>query len=352
MGRLRLGFFEFSSAPHSQFVFLVPNGKRRMLKAYQQQNGGLKGVTVGEGESPPAGALWLDMLNPTLEERRKVDKFLGLELPTRADMEEIEISSRLYQEDTTLFMTAMVMAQTDTDLPTADAVTFVLTPERLVTIRYIDPQPFRTYALRCERSVVNAARGEFVLMQLLDAIIDRMADILEKTGADVEIISAEIFSPVSHKMGTRDFQGILRRLGQKHGLTSKMRESLLTIMRMLTFLTQSVDNKHNKETRTHVKTLVRDVQSLQDHSSFVATKVSYLQDGTLGLINNEQNNIIKIMSVASIVFLPPTLFASIWGMNFHHMPELDETWAYPVAVVIIIISGILPYVYFKRRGWL
>jgi len=323
-----------------------------MLKAYQQQNGGLKGVTVGEGESPPAGALWLDMLNPTLEERRKVDKFLGLELPTRADMEEIEISSRLYQEDTTLFMTAMVMAQTDTDLPTADAVTFVLTPDRLVTIRYIDPQPFRTYALRCERSVVNAIKGEFVLMQILDAIIDRMADILEKTGADVEIISAEIFTPVSHKMGTRDFQGILRRLGQKHGLTSKMRESLLTIMRMLTFLTQSVDNKHNKETRTHVKTLVRDVQSLQDHSSFVATKVSYLQDGTLGLINNEQNNIIKIMSVASIVFLPPTLFASIWGMNFQHMPELDETWAYPFAILVIIISGILPYLYFKRRGWL
>ena len=323
-----------------------------MLKAYQQQNGGLKGVTIGEGETLPAGALWVDMLNPTLEERRKVDKFLGLEMPTRADMEEIEISSRLYQEDSTLFMTAMVMAQTDTDLPTADAVTFVLTPERLVTLRYIDPQPFRTYALRCERSVVNAGRAEFILMQLLDAIIDRMADILEKTGADVENISAEIFSPVTQKMGKRDFQSILRRLGQKHGLTSKMRESLLTIMRMLTFLTQAIDNKHNKDARAHVKTLVRDAQSLQDHASFVATKVSYLQDGTLGLINNEQNNIIKIMSVAAIVFLPPTLFASIWGMNFHHMPELDEVWAYPVAIVMIVISGILPYVYFKRRGWL
>ncbi len=323
-----------------------------MLKAYQQQNGGLKGVTIGEGESLPAAAIWLDMLNPTLEERRKVDRFLGLELPTRADMEEIEISSRLYQEDSTLFMTAMVLAQTDTELPTADAVTFVLTAERLVSMRYIDPQPFRTYALRCERSVVNAGRAEVVLMQLLDAIVDRMADVLEKTGADVEAASAEIFSPATHKMGTRDFQGILRRLGQKHGLTSKMRESLLTIMRMLTFLTQSLDNKANKDVRAHVKTLVRDVQSLQDHSSFVATKVSYLQDGTLGLINNEQNNIIKIMSVASIVFLPPTLFASIWGMNFHHMPELDQGWAYPVALVIIIISGILPYVYFKRRGWL
>jgi magnesium transporter len=324
-----------------------------MLKAYQQQNGGgLKSVSIGEDDALPAGAIWLDLLNPTLEERRKVDRSLGLEMPTRADMEEIEISSRLYQEDSTLFMTAMVLAQAETELPTADAVTFVLTPERLVTVRYIDPLPFRSYALRCERSVVNAPRAENVLMQLLDAIIDRMADILEKTGADVENISAEIFSPIIHKMGKRDFQSILRRLGQKHGLTSKMRESLLTIMRMLTFLTQAVDNKHNKETRAHLKTLVRDVQSLQDHSSFVATKVSYLQDGTLGLINNEQNNIIKIMSVASIVFLPPTLFASIWGMNFHHMPELDESWAYPFAIVVIVISGILPYIYFKRRGWL
>jgi len=323
-----------------------------MLKVYQQQNGGLKAVTVGEGEAIPAGALWLDLLNPTPEERRTIDKTLGLEMPTRADMEEIEISSRLYQEDSTLFMTAMVMAQTETDLPTADAVTFVLTPERLVTIRYIDPQPFRTYALRCERSMVNANRAEMVLMQLLDAIIDRMADILEKTGADVEIISAEIFSPTSHKMGSRDFQSILRRLGQKHGLTSKMRESLLTIGRMLTFLTQAIDNKHNKDARAHVKTLVRDAQSLQDHASFVATKVSYLQDGTLGLINSEQNNIIKIMSVAAIVFLPPTLFASIWGMNFQFMPELDEIWGYPLALVGIVISGIMPYIYFKRRGWL
>ena len=131
-----------------------------------------------------------------------------------------------------------------------------------------------------------------------------------------------------------------------------MRESLLTIGRMLTFLTQSTDNKAQKDVRGHVKTLVRDVQSLQDHSSFVATKVSYLQDATLGLINNEQNNIIKIMSVAAMVFLPPTLMASIWGMNFHHMPELDWEWAYPMSIVVMIVSAVLPYLYFKRRGWL
>jgi len=249
-------------------------------------------------------------------------------------MEEIEISSRLYQEGESQFMTAMVLAQTDTEVPTADAVTFVLTPERLVTIRYIDPQPFRTYALRCERSLINVNRPDMVLMQLFDAIIDRVADILEKTG------------------GARDFQGVLRRLGQKHGLTSKIRESLLTIGRMLTFLTQAVDNKQHKEVRAHLKTLVRDVQSLQDHSTFLAGKLSYLQDATLGLINGEQNNIIKIMSVAAIVFLPPTLLASIWGMNFQFMPELNEIWAYPVALGLIVVAGLLPYLFFKRRGWL
>jgi magnesium transporter len=323
-----------------------------MLKAYQHQNGGLKGVSVGEGETLPAGAIWLDLLNPTLEERRKVDQTLGLEMPTRADMEEIEISSRLYEEGHNLYMTAMVLAQTDTDLPTSDAVSFVMTPERLVTIRYIDPQPFRTYSLRCDRALVHVGRAELVLMQLLDAIVDRMADILEKTGSDVEVVSTEIFAPGSHKMGTRDFQGILRRLGQKHGLTSKMRESLLTIGRMLTFLTQAIDNKAQKDVRAHVKTLVRDVQSLQDQSVFVASKLSYLQDATLGLINNEQNNIIKIMSVAAMVFLPPTLFASIWGMNFHFMPELDEVWGYPLSIGIMIVSAVLPYIYFKRRGWL
>ena len=323
-----------------------------MLKAYQQQNGGLKGLTIGEDDALPPGTIWVDLFNPTLEERRKVDRAFGLEMPTRADMEEIEISSRLYEENSSLFMTAMVLAQTDTDLPTADAVTFVLTPERLVTVRYIDPQPFRTYALRCERAVVSASRAELVFLQILDAVVDRMADVLEKTGGDVEIISAEVFAPGQHKAGTRDFQSLLRRLGQKHGLTSKMRESLLTIGRMLTFLTQSLDNKAHKDVRAHVKTLVRDVQSLQDHSTFVATKVSYLQDATLGLINNEQNNIIKIMSVAAMVFLPPTLFASIWGMNFHYMPELDWVWAYPISIFVMITSAVLPYLFFKRRGWL
>lgn len=325
-----------------------------MLKAYQQQNGGLKGVIVdGDGPLPP-GTIWVDLYNPTPDERRKVDNSLRMEMPTRADMEEIEISSRLYQEDGGLFMTASVLTQMDTELPVSGAITFVLTAERLVTIRYIDPQPFRTYALRCDRSVVAATRPDAVLMQLLDAIVDRMADILEKTGADVEAISREIFEP-SATLGYRsdkDFQNVLQNLGRKYDLTSKMRESLLTIGRVLTFLNQAFDNKFNKDARIHVKTLSRDVMSLQDHSSYLSGKLTFLLDATLGLINIEQNTVIKIMSVAAIVLLPPTLFASIWGMNFQYMPELSAPWGYPLAVVVMIVSGVLPYLFFKRRGWL
>nr|TFG54121.1 MAG: magnesium transporter [Hyphomicrobiales bacterium] len=325
-----------------------------MLKAYQQQKGGLKSVVV-EGEAAlPVGALWLDLINPTPDERRKVDINLAMEMPTRADMEEIEISSRLYQEDGGLFMTATVLTQTDTDLPISGAITFVLTAERLVTIRYIDPQPFRSYALRCERSTVTASRADSVLMQLLDAIIDRMADILEKTGADVEAISREIFEP-GPALGYRsdkDFQNVLQNLGRKYDLTSKLRESLLTLSRILTFLNQALDAELNKEARVHGITLSRDVASLQDHSTYVSGKLTFLLDATLGLINIEQNTVIKIMSEAAIVLLPPTLLASIWGMNFQYMPELSQPWAYPVALVTMAVSGALPYLFFKRRGWL
>jgi len=324
-----------------------------MLKVYQPQNGGLKGSVIAEGQELPAGALWIDLINPTLEERQAVDRGLGAELPTRADMAEIEISSRLYQEDDALFMTALLLSQAESEQPQSDAVTFVLARERLVTIRYIDPQPFRSYAARCERTAVHAAKAETVLMQLLDAIIDRMADVLERTGAEVEAVSREIFEQSrTRKPRNEDFQNVLRRLGHKYDLTSKMRESLLTVGRMLTFLSQAIDGKANKDVKTHLKTLSRDVFSLQDHSSFVSNKLTFLLDAILGLINIEQNNIIKIMSVAAMVFLPPTLIASSYGMNFQHMPELDWAWGYPIAVGAMIVSGILPYLFFKRRGWL
>jgi len=324
-----------------------------MLKVYQQQNGGLKGVALSEGDAIAPDAVWLDLLSPTNEERRKVGELLGIEMPTRADMEEIEVSSRLYQEEGGIFLTALIISNSETENPSADVVSFVLSRDKLVTIRYIDPQPFRTFAMRCERGSVTPQKAEMVLMALLDVIVDRMADVLERAGAEIEALSKEIFQPAEGtNLQSKDFQNVLRRLGRKHDLTGKMRESLLSISRVLSFLSPAMEGKPNKDVRVHIKTLTRDVQSLQDHTGFLGGKLNYLLDATLGLINIDQNNIIKIMSVAAIVFLPPTLFASIWGMNFQAMPELHSVIGYPVALVIIVISGILPYVWFKRRGWL
>jgi len=323
-----------------------------VLKAYQLQSGGLKGAEILEGAPIAPDAIWIDLYNPSVAERQAVNGLLGMELPTRADMEEIEVSSRLYTEDGGVFMTALVLSKADSDRPVADVVTFVLAREKLITIRYIDPQPFRTFAARCERTMVVAPKAEGVLNALLDVIVDRMADVLERVSAEVESISQEIFSANAPGSGRRDFQGVLRRLGARHDLTGKMRECLLTLSRMLTFLSAAIDSKATKEARAHVKSLTRDVQSLLDHSSFIASKLGYLQDGTLGLINNEQNNIIKIMSVAAMVFLPPTLIASIYGMNFHYMPELDWPLGYFVSIVLMVISAVVPYLWFKRRGWL
>ena len=190
-----------------------------------------------------------------------MDQFLNMELPTRADMEEIEISSRIYQEDGGLFMTALVLANTDSERPGADAVSFVLAHDRLITLRYIDPQPFRTFAARCDRTTMAVGKSEMVMMGLLDAIVDRMADVLERVGAEVETISREIFEhDPNAPPGRRDFQDVLRRLGRKNDLTGKTRESLLSITRVLSFLTQTMAAKPNKDVKAHLKTLTRDVQ--------------------------------------------------------------------------------------------
>jgi magnesium transporter len=322
-----------------------------MLKAYRLNDGALKGSTVAPGQTISDDVLWLDMLDPTDGERHAVDRCLGMALPTRADMEEIEASSRLFLRDGGAFMTVLAVANSESQNPVADAITFVLAHQKLVTIRFIDPQSFRTLAARCERETVTATCAEDVLMTLLDLIVDRMADALERIGAAVDEISREIFNPeLSSGQSTTNFQDVLRRCGQKNDLTGKVRESLLTIARMLSFLSHETEGKSLKDVRSRIKTLTRDIQSLQDHSSHVTTRLGYLLEATLGLINIDQNNIIKIMSVSALMFLPPTLIASL--VNFKFMPQLDWTFGYPLTLALMVGSAVMSYFYFRRRGWL
>lgn len=303
----------------------------------------------------PAAALWLDLYSPTAEETRAAEAFLGVTLPTKEEMEEIEASSRVYVEDDGLFMTTSIVSKTETEYPESASVTFVLAKDRLLTIRYSEPMPFNTFPARAERQSGMWNTADYLLVGILEAIVDRTADILERVGADVDSLSRESFDKPRHNQALehKDFQQLLVRLGRQNDLIGKVRESLIGFSRILTFLTQTLEGRPGgKELRSYNKTITRDVASLADHTNFLSNKVTFLLDAILGMINLEQNRIIKILSVATTIFLPPTVMASIWGMNFHNMPELGWSWGYPMALLAIIVSAAIPAIFFKWRGWL
>ncbi len=301
----------------------------------------------------PAGVVWIDMIRPTGDEERLVESAIGINVPTHDEMQEIEASSRLYQEDGGLFMTATVLSKTDSDEPVARPVTFILAGSRLVTIRYTEPRSFEIYAARCQKPGADEdAAG--ILTGLLDAVIDRAADTLERLSAEMDALSTKVFMPRAARRETElAYQDVLREIGRKGELNAKIQESLLSIGRLTTYLAQAMmDRKPPKDVRGRIKALSRDVASLTDHAHFLADRVTFLLDATLGMISNEQNTIIKIVSIATLVFLPPTVIASIYGMNFQAMPELAWPWGYPFALSLMVVSAVLPYTVFRRIGWL
>ncbi|WP_088345645.1 MULTISPECIES: magnesium/cobalt transporter CorA [Rhodomicrobium] len=318
-----------------------------MITAYVRNNGTLTPVAVEKGRPLPADAIWIDLYGPTKEEESLAEEALGVELPTREEMREIEISSRLYQENGALFMTVTVMTQVEGDNPEAEPITFVLIGQRLATIRYANPMPFRVFASQCQRQAELGLSGETILVGLLDAIIDRLADVLERVQHDMNQVSRKIFSREK-----TDFEEVIRTIGHAEGLTSRSRESLVSIGRVLSFLSRPNEVKPNKALARALKTLSRDVLSLSDHSSYLANNITFLLNAVLGMSNIEQTDIIKIFSVMAVIFLPPTLIASIYGMNFQYMPEIGWSFGYPVSIIMMILAGVLPYLYFKRRGWL
>ncbi|HZF31062.1 MAG TPA: magnesium/cobalt transporter CorA [Gammaproteobacteria bacterium] len=318
-----------------------------MITGYVADDGRLR--AVGDALASLADVVWIDLLSPTDEEERALEARLGIDVPTREEMEEIEVSSRLYLEEGAVFMTATLPARTDTDDLLMGPVTFVLASDKLITVRYHEPRAFRTFPQRAEKVSLGCADGDDVLVALLEATVDRLADILEGVERDVDGISREIF----RAEGKRDLNKVLQQIGRKGDLGSHIRDSLVSIQRVAGFFGHvEAQQKNDKELRSRIKTLTRDVQSLTDHSSFLSQKITFLLDATLGMISIEQSNVIKIFTIAAGVFLPPTLIASIYGMNFVHMPELRWMYGYPLACVLMLLSAILPWWWFKRRGWL
>ncbi|MGO4836255.1 magnesium transporter CorA family protein, partial [Rhizobiaceae sp. 2RAB30] len=293
-----------------------------MIKAFVIDQDRLR--LVGDLSTSSSQVVWADLVSPTKDEEAQIEAWIGVEIPTREEMEEIEISSRLYVEDGVYFMTATLPAHSEGDDPIISPVTFVLAGNRLVTIRYHEPRAFQTFPIRAEKASIGCTNAETILIGFLEAIVDRLADVLERASRDVELLSKDIFNPTETKASKRDrsFQLLLKQLGRKESLTSNMRDSLATLQRLSGFMAHATgQNKNGKDVRARVKTLSRDVASLADHSSFLSQKITFLLDATLGMINIEQNAIINIVSLAAVVYLQPNLDASFNGMNFYVMPE-------------------------------
>jgi magnesium transporter len=325
-----------------------------MLSVFAPSAGSLKKLETLDLTALPEDAVWLDLKSPVPGEDKAVERLVGIEIPTREDMQEIEISSRLYVENGARYMTATLMCGTDGSNPRTAPVSFILTAHRLVTVRYDEPKPFMLVAAKLGRSCPSGITGDTILLDLLDAIIDRSADILERVGSDVDTVSNEIFEPSADRGHSRKYSQILLTIGRKGDLTSKVRESLVSIGRVISFVTVETDQngRWSKEQKAQFKTLQRDVQSLTDHASYLSNKITFVLDAMLGVVNLEQNNIIKLFSVMAVVLMPPTLIASIYGMNFKMMPELDWPHGYPLALLAMLMAAILPYVFFKWKKWL
>ena len=300
------------------------------------------------------GAIWIDLLDPSPEETRAVEAALAIELPTRKEVQEIEVSSRLYVENQTVFMTATVMVQADMLHPETTPVTFAYQPQRLVTLRFAEPTPFTTFPPKFQRTPEAFATAQKVFMGLVDEIIDRVADILESIGSDLNAVSRIIFAeagPQPAKKPSVDYTAVLTRIGHNGERAANARETLVSISRLLAFFAEARPGLVGEPLDEHWRTVSKDVSALSDHATFLSNKVNFFLDATLGRINIEQNSIIKLFSVLAVVFLPPTLIASIYGMNFEYMPEIRSVLGYPFSLLLMLLSAILPYLFFKRKGW-
>jgi len=323
-----------------------------MLNVFVPRPNGLVSVELEPGADLPADALWIDLRDPTPEEEQLVEKTLGIDVPTREEMREIEASNRFYEENGGLYMTATLVTKLDTDLPERTQVTFILTGNKLVTNRYTDPLPFRRFIAYAARHPTVATSGSMVLAGLLEAIVNRIADVLEKVGGDIDTLSSKIFFRSYSSSNPLDFRHVLERIGQSGDLVSKASESLISLTRLLGFVQQSGNTLVTQDSRARYRILSRDVLAMTDHSTFLNNKVQFLLDATLGMVSIDQNNVVKIFSVVTVFLLPPSFIAGFFGMNFERLPLLHDSRGVTIGVVLMVASAVLPYLWFRHRRWL
>ena len=299
------------------------------------------------------GCLWFDLLNPTAEEDLQVETLLGISVPTRDEMREIEASSRFYNEGGASYITSFIVHNGSNGPPESSTLTFILSGNRLVTVRYAEPKLFTDFLSRVERGDAPAATAAAILTGLFESIIQSKADLIERVQDEVDKLAKSIFDMKARGDRNKRLDALLKMIGQEGDIVARVQESATSIDRGLHFFeTSAHDQGCDAKITTRIHGAQRDNASLAEHLRSLSNRVSFLLDATLGMITTEQNQIIKLFSVMAVMLMPPTLVASIYGMNFRHMPELNWDYGYPIALGLMFLAAIIPFVYFKRKGWL
>ena len=299
--------------------------------------------------------IWVDLESPTLEEKRWVKQYYGLSIPEDAMDEDIEESARFYAEDNGELHIRSDFLIADQADPRTVRVAFILNQHNaelkskgvLFSIHDEDVPVFRLLRMRARRAPGLIEDAKEVLLKLFDADAEYSADTLEGIYVELEKVSAKVLSgDVTDQLAGE----VLAAIAQHEDLNGRIRRNMMDTRRALSFMMRS--KMLNADQFEDARQILRDIDSLDSHTAFLFDKINFLMDATVGCININQNKIIKIFSVASVALLPPTLIASLYGMNFKFMPELDWKLGYPYALVIMVASALVPMWYFRKRGWL
>ncbi len=325
-----------------------------MITIYARDEGKLKVQMWMPGKPFPTGAIWVDAERPSLEEIALLQQGLGFELPSKEERERNFTLSRMFKSDGVTYMVATIITKTLGPYPEIRPIKFILTEDTLLTVRDIQPTSFENFAVRLAGSTKNFESGPEALHGLLEEIVLRVSFNADKVVDDLDKLSHRIFDPYElgeeNEYSEMSMKSVLRKLGTVADLNSQIHESLHSISRMIAFFKeQQTDNQYLAR---KLDVLAGDVKELSKQTGFQSDKITFQLDAALGMINVEQNLNMKILSTFTVFLMPPTLIGSIYGMNFHFMPELSQPWGYPLALGLMITSAAAPYLYFRKRRWL
>jgi magnesium transporter len=309
------------------------------------------GGASGETDAKPA---WIDLLNPTAQEIARVAADTGIRIPTREALQEIETSSRLRAQGQVLYLSMPLPLQDEAAGFLPIPLGFLLSPQLLITVRFSEVHAFTHVQESCKAETGIGSIAVFVA--LIEGIVDFSADKLEKLSSDLAHVSARAFDPKMAslkvaKPASRALRSSLTEVGVAGDHLSRIRESVLGLQRIIAYVSKTAADWLGPELKARLGTAQQDLSSLVDFESHLSGKTQFLLDAILGFINTEQNEIFKVLTIVSVVGIPPTLIASMYGMNFHDMPELSWRWGYPYGLALIALSILLPVLWFKRRGW-